>query len=214
MTVRRTKEQALATYDNILDSAECVFVRQGVSRTTLQHIADAAGVTRGAIYWHFQDKADVFNAMLQRAKMPLESAMQTLTRPNTEDPLGDLKEYAMIVFRLMESDLKARRVFEIATLKIEYVDEMTAVRVRRAEMMARWMAGAESKLRFAMDNGHLVPGAAPRDVALGLWALIDGLLRAWMTEPASFSLSAKGESIVSIYLNALREPKAEPAAFL
>lgn len=212
--MRRTKEQALATYDNILDSAECVFVRQGVSRTTLQQIAEAAGVTRGAIYWHFNDKAAVFNAMLQRAKMPLESAMQTLTRPNGDDPVGDLKEYVLIVFRLMESDPKARRVFEIATLKIEYVDEMTAVRVRRAEMMARWMAGAESKLRFAMDNGHLSADVDPRDVALGLWALIDGLLRAWMTEPESFSLSEKAEAVVSTFLNAIRRQRAQPALLL
>lgn len=201
---RRTKAEALATHDNILDCAESVFVRQGVSRTTLQHIAGAAGVTRGAIYWHFRDKADLFNAMLQRAKMPLESAMQILARPNREDPLGDLREYAMIVFCLMEDDPKARPVFEIATLKIEYVDEMTEVRTRRAEMTARWMAGAESKLRFARDNGRLILGVEPRDVALGLWALMDGLLRAWMVEPQSFSLSEKGDVIVSAYLGAIR----------
>ncbi len=47
---RRTKEEAAATRDSILDAAEQLFVEQGVSRTTLQHIASAAGVTRGAIY--------------------------------------------------------------------------------------------------------------------------------------------------------------------
>jgi TetR/AcrR family acrAB operon transcriptional repressor len=59
---RRTKEDALATRDSILDAAELLFVEQGVSRTTLQHIATAAGVTRGAIYWHFLDKGAMFNA--------------------------------------------------------------------------------------------------------------------------------------------------------
>jgi TetR/AcrR family acrAB operon transcriptional repressor len=53
---RRTKEEAAATRESILDAAEQLFVKQGVSRTTLQHIATAAGVTRGAIYWHFNDK--------------------------------------------------------------------------------------------------------------------------------------------------------------
>jgi AcrR family transcriptional regulator len=43
---RRTKEDALATRDSILDAAEQLFVKQGVSGTTLQHIATAAGVTR------------------------------------------------------------------------------------------------------------------------------------------------------------------------
>ena len=46
--VRKTKEDALATRDSILDSAEQLFVTQGVAHTTLQHIATAAGLTRGA----------------------------------------------------------------------------------------------------------------------------------------------------------------------
>ena len=61
--VRRTKEEAQETRNRILDAAERVFVERGVGRSSLNEIATAAGVTRGAIYWHFQDKADVFNAM-------------------------------------------------------------------------------------------------------------------------------------------------------
>ena len=89
--VRKTKEDALATRDSILDAAEQLFVTQGVSGTTLQHIATAAGVTRGAIYWHFEDKAALFNAMMERAKMPLESAMQLLEAGDPDDPLADLR---------------------------------------------------------------------------------------------------------------------------
>ena len=63
---RRTKEDALVTRDLLLDAAERVFQRRGVSRTSLQEIAQEAGLTRGAIYWHFENKADVFDAMLQR----------------------------------------------------------------------------------------------------------------------------------------------------
>ena len=56
---RKTKEEAQETRQRILDAAERVFQMQGVSRTSLAHIADAAGVTRGAIYWHFRNKADL-----------------------------------------------------------------------------------------------------------------------------------------------------------
>src|SRR4029079_5949728 len=47
---RRTKEEALSPRIRILDTAERLFERHGVSRTSLQDIAEAAGVTRGAIY--------------------------------------------------------------------------------------------------------------------------------------------------------------------
>ena len=72
--VRRTKEEALATRHKLLDAAECLFQSQGVSRTSLQDIAVRAGATRGAVYWHFKDKADLFNAMMDRVTLPLEAA--------------------------------------------------------------------------------------------------------------------------------------------
>src|SRR5215468_10863238 len=67
--VRRTKEEALETRNRILDAAERIFEKRGVSRTSLQDIAEAAGVTRGAIYWHFKGKDELFAAMMERATM-------------------------------------------------------------------------------------------------------------------------------------------------
>ena len=46
---------------------------QGVTRTSLAEVATAAGMTRGAVYWHFKDKADLFRAMCDRATLPLEA---------------------------------------------------------------------------------------------------------------------------------------------
>src|SRR5262245_1499326 len=72
---RRTKEDAAATREQLLDAAERVFRENGVTRTTLAEIAQAAGVTRGAVYWHFRDKADLFEAMCARATSPLEAML-------------------------------------------------------------------------------------------------------------------------------------------
>ena len=201
---RRTKADALATRDNIPDCAEAIFVRQGVSQTTLKHIAGEAGVTRGAIHWHFEDKAAVRNAVMQRAKMSLESAMQMLDLPDHADPLGSLINYAMLVFRLTDTEPKARCVFEIATLKIEYVDEMTSVRQRRAETANCWMAAAESRIQLAVQTGQARRTVEPRAVALGLWATIAGLLCAWLIAPDAFNLVVMGEHIVGTYLDAIR----------
>src|SRR5690606_616469 len=72
--VRRSKEDALATRTSLLDAAERAFLEKGVAGTSLNDIAVEAGTTRGAIYWHFRDKADLFNAMMQRVVMPLQFA--------------------------------------------------------------------------------------------------------------------------------------------
>ena len=68
---RRTKAEALETREQIIDAAERVFHKKGVSRSSLSDIAEEAGVTRGAIYWHFKNKHDIFVAMTERHRLPL-----------------------------------------------------------------------------------------------------------------------------------------------
>jgi TetR/AcrR family acrAB operon transcriptional repressor len=201
--VRKTKEDALITRELILDAAAMLFAERGVSGTTLQHIATAAGVTRGAIYWHFADKGAMFNAMMERAAMPLEAAMALLDRPDRSDPLGDLRDYAVRVFRLTVEDPHARRTFEIATLKMEYTDEMSAVRERRALNQADWIKRAESRIRIGIRHGQVRPGVKPGVVALGMWVLIEGLVRNWLMAP-QFNLVKMGGEIIETHLASLR----------
>ena len=201
---RRTKEEAAATRDSILDAAEKLFVEQGVSRTTLQHIATAAGVTRGAIYWHFDDKGALFNAMMERATLPLEAEMQVLDQAESDDPLVDLRNYMLAVLRRTVDDPVARRVFEIATLKVEFVGEMDAVRQRRQQNMANWMSRAERRIRVAVDKGVVGRDVAPDSVALALWIIIDGLIHSWMFDPQQFDLIALGKCVIDPYLAGLR----------
>ena len=79
---RRTREEALETREQLLDAAERVFLERGVGHATLAEVADAAGVTRGAVYHHFESKADLFEAMVARARCrwtpPLILAMEQL----------------------------------------------------------------------------------------------------------------------------------------
>ena len=201
---RRTREDALATRDSILDAAEHLFVKQGVCGTTLQHIATAAGVTRGAIYWHFLDKGAMFNAMMERVKMPLESAMLLFDQANAADPIEVLRESTMRVFRMTVEDPMARRVFEIATLKMEFTDQLNTVRERRKLNQSSWMARTESRIREGVANGCVKPGVNPYAVALGLWAIMDGLLRAWLLDPQEFDLVKLGGQIVDLHLASLR----------
>jgi TetR/AcrR family acrAB operon transcriptional repressor len=201
---RRTKEEAAATRDSILDAAEKLFVEQGVSRTTLQHIASAAGVTRGAIYWHFDDKSALFNAMMERATLPLEAELQVLDESESGDPLYNLREYMLAVLRRTVEDPIARRVFEIATLKVEFVDELDAVRVRRKHNLAQWMARAERRIKLAAEQGLIAKNIDAATVALAMWTMIDGMIRNWMFAPQSFDLLELGKCVIDPYMEGLR----------
>lgn len=201
---RRTKEDAAATRDSILDAAEQLFAQQGVSRTTLQHIATAAGVTRGAIYWHFDDKGVLFNAMMDRAKLPMETALDALTASNGDDPLEELQQYFMRVLYEAVHNPQARRVFEIAVLKLEFVDELDAVRARRTESMARWMALVGERVASAIARGQVRADVDAHSFALCLWVMVDGAIRNWLFDPAAFDLEALGRELIAPHLAAIR----------
>lgn len=201
---RRTKEEAQATRSAILDAAEHVFLRRGVASASLYDVAQQAGVSRGAVYWHFRDKADLFGAMMDRACLPIE---ETTVDPATVAPDGAvqaLREHVRSVFRLAAHDERARRVFEIATHKVEYVDELVAVRERHLLSRARHMAHLEALVRAAQRAGHVTRRLPARTIALGLHALVDGLLQNWLLDPPAFDLVRTGLRTLDVHLAGLR----------
>lgn len=202
--VRRTKEDALATRDAIMDAAAVLFEQQGVAGTTLQHIATAAGVTRGAIYWHFLDKGALFTALMERAKMPMETAMQVLDREDTDDPLRDLRDCMLESLRLTATNEPMRRMFDICTRKMEMVGEMSVMLERLLHSHQRWMERAESRIRIGIRRGQVRPDVSPRAAALGLWCAMDGLIRIWLANPAAYDLQDAGRQLVESQIDCLR----------
>lgn len=198
--VRRTKEDALQTRDQLLDAAERVFQRRGVSRTSLQEIAQEAGVTRGAIYWHFKDKADLFHAMMQRVTLPMTASLNAEAELEAADPLGRLRRNVAAALHQTVHDPQVRRVFEIASHKVEYVDELQAGRDRHLTERSNCMTDLERLLTLAVGSGQLRTSTPVATAAIGLHALIDGLMHNWLLDPQSFDLETAGATVLETYL--------------
>jgi len=204
--VRRTKEEAQATRSHILDTAELVFEQRGVSGTSLGEIAQAAGLTRGAIYWHFQDKADLFNAMMDRVTLPLEETRAACGFEGDDITLSQMRGSFVDVLRQVMTEPQLRRVFDIATHKVEYVGEMSAVRERHLAMRNGCLADMERALRRAVRRGEVPKGTSPRSGAIGMVALFDGLLQNWMLDRDGFDLARVGGQVFDAYLRGLATP--------
>ena len=165
---RRTKAAALETRNRILDAAERIFSECGVSRTSLADIAAAAGMTRGAIYWHFHDKADLFNAMIARVTLPMEDQVCGAWNSSVADPLAHIRNRLTAVLERTSNDPQCRRVFHIVYHKCEYVDEMKAVWKRLGEMRAGCLDHVEQGFRDAIAKGQLPSSVNPRRAAIGI----------------------------------------------
>lgn len=216
--VRRTKADAEATRHALLDAAEQLFQAHGVSRTTLQDIASAAGTTRGAIYWHFEDKADLFNAMMERATLPLERGFPDPDAPIEQlaDPLQALRDGMRHVLQLIATDERLRRVFEVVSLQVEYHTEMAAVRERHLRIRAHYLGLTQQMMTVAAGRAGLQLPVPPVTAAMGLHALIDGVKRNWLLDPGAFDLVTVGEQSLNTYLRGLgfdlRRPQPQPQA--
>lgn len=197
---RRTKEDAIATRNGLIDAAERVFREKGVSRASLGDIALAAGATRGAIYWHFKDKVDLFGAMMDRVTLPLEQGFGGLESSGCSDPVQRLRAVMRTVLSSLVSDERTRRVFEIALYKVEYVTDLMGLRERH-------LAASDAfTLQLARDfeaavNLHGVPlRLTPMDAAIGLHALFDGLIRGWILGEGGFDLLTVGTASTDAFL--------------
>lgn len=204
---RRTKEDALVTRGQILDAAERVFQRRGVSRTSLQEIAQEAGLTRGAIYWHFQNKGDVFNAMMERVTLPMEASFKDQPGVAIDNPLEQVRRSIANAFQKTVHDPQVRRVFEIATHLVEYVDDLATVRERHVAERGECLGDMEHLLARAMELGHLGNRMTPSAAATGLHALVSGLLQNWLLDPKAFDLEVVGAQTLEAYLAGLAVSK-------
>ena len=200
---RRTKEDALATRTSLLDAAERLFQAQGVSGTSLQDIAAAAGATRGAVYWHFKDKADLFNAMMDRVTLPLEDTLAQAKGAPGDDPLPQLRAALLAALRRTATDPQTRRVFEVATQKVEYTEALGKVRERHVAARRHGvMQMKQAVQRSAIARGRRLPMPAIA-AARGLHALLSGLIQDWLLDPGEFQLEAAGRQAIDAYLAGL-----------
>lgn len=210
--VRRTKEEALATREQLIDAAERVFRERGVGHASLAEVADAAGVTRGAIYWHFQSKADLFQAMVARAEMPHEASLQQMEEAAKVDPMAALRTAALEALMQIAQDERAQRVYDVVFLRCEYTDELAPVREQHALSRSRCYGKLEYVLKAAVSRGQLPAHLDVARAARGMYAYIGGLMRDALEVPEQLDLKRNAQWLVDIYLAGLAHAPARTAS--
>jgi TetR/AcrR family acrAB operon transcriptional repressor len=175
---RKTKAEAELTRQQIIDAARLVFHERGVSRTTLEQIAKAAGVTRGAVYWHFANKTELFFAMREQVSLPLiDRSHSMLLAEGLTDPLDGIEQTIAELFRVILDCDVVRQMFEIMFLRCEYVDDFAAVLAELNKPGLEFLDKVEIAYRRAEAKGTLRPGLDPRAMALDSWSFVRGLFQ-------------------------------------
>jgi len=202
--VRRTKEDAAVTREQLLDAAERVFRERGVTRASLAEVAAAAGVTRGAVYWHFKDKADLFAAMVERATLPLDAMLLEADPESCADALAKLRELAIGALTRLAEDPRTQAVFEVVFHRTELTEELASVAARHDQERCACLSQVERLLARAVEVGQL---PADLDTALATRAMhgyISGIMREWVLDKDGCDLARAAPAFVDTFLSGLR----------
>jgi TetR/AcrR family acrAB operon transcriptional repressor len=174
---RKTKEDALVTRALIIDAARRVFHAEGVNRSTLDKVARAAGLTRGAVYWHFANKAELFLAVKTTYTSQFD-ALQTLLLPeNDQSGLDAIRQYLLALFNALLNNTKARETLEIILLRCEYVEEFNAVLQIITEPCTDILSSFTRLYELAKTQKGLKEGLDPEIMALDTLSFARGALR-------------------------------------
>lgn len=205
---KRSKEEALGTRERILDAAVQVFHARGVARPSLSDVAELAGVTRGAVYGHFRNKGDLFDALCERVSLPTEIVCegQPLLASFGNDALGELR--IVWLFVLHRTVGEWRLILDIIFHRCEIVEDSGMIQRRLLDSHNDAYAHISGLLTKAIQLGQL---SSKLDVPLAttmMHATIAGLISNWLLSPQSFDLASELERCVDVMIDTLRSTRA------
>jgi TetR/AcrR family acrAB operon transcriptional repressor len=203
---RRTKAEAEQTRQRIINAARKVFYQSGVGRSTLEEIAKAAGVTRGAVYWHFENKTDLFFAMRAQVTLPLIDRVDSMLQSGwEEDPLRGIEAALNEFLTILETDEATREVFRIIKLRCEYVDEFAGVLAEINNSQSGFAEQLALAYQHARDKGVLREGLDPRAMAQDTTVFMAGLLQRWLSDSAAGPIASNARRMIEAHVALRRQ---------
>lgn len=210
--VRRTKEESQETRRAIIAAARDVFFTHGVTSTSLEQIAKEAGVTRGAIYWHFADKVALFYAMREEVQIPLmDRTDSVLAEADPElDPLKRVERFLGAILDHLFNDEATRKTFQILSFKCEYVGEfaraMENVSVIHHDLREKFA----KQYREAQRLGLLRAGIDPPSAASDTLIFVSGLIKIWIVDDSGELVRKHAARLVVDHIEGKRAVPTSP----
>jgi AcrR family transcriptional regulator len=175
-------QQSAETREAILVSCLGLFAKHGFSSTSVDEIARAAGITKGAVYWHFKNKEELFQAILERIRerwrqevmKPLSSKATSILRLEAlldgyAELFGDAPEFCLFMQRvLLENDKEfSPQIAKLFTQTARFIARIVADGKASGEFRADVDATLTAHMNLGMIAGASQQCLANRSLSLG-----------------------------------------------
>lgn len=169
---RKTREESLAIKHRILDAAELVLLERGVAQTAMADLAEAAGMSRGAVYGHYRNKMEVCLAMCDRA---FARTSEGFDAGDGLPPFATLRRAASHYLQECGEPGPMQRVLVILYTKCEQSEENGALQRRRMLLELQMLRITKALLRRAIAAGELAADLDVHLAAVYLVSLLEGV---------------------------------------
>ncbi len=200
---RRTPEEAAQTRQQLIDTALQLFSRQGIEKTTLKQVAQEAGVTHGALYWHFRNRSDLLLQIHHAYELPFEAQYLEQRQGVQQDALAALRQYVSGVLAAFARDPAAAATYRVFYLAVTPVVDLAEVQRELSNNRALWLDQLKFFLKQARKQKQLRKSCSPAALAFALQAALIGLLQEWLRPNADVDLQAEGQTLLEILLAGL-----------
>jgi len=177
---RRNKMEAEETRDNILNAALDVIYEKGYARSTFVDIAERINLTKGAVYWHFKSKPDMFLALGRQMEDKIENTLQSVfDKSNT---LNDLKQMLLKMILFIAEEQQLRKYYTIVFYRMEWTKELLSIKLffdHQDELMLDWIMEI---LHHAQTKNEISGKKNIHYFSRALIALVNGLLAYCITD--------------------------------
>ena len=147
----------------ILEAAKHLFMQDGFRGISMRQIAEAVGVTKAALYYHFQDKEDLFVAIVEQYLVEMAALIDQVTA----EQAGARQQISDLVRRILAQPPQQRSIIRLASQEMGNVGPQN-----RARFLAiyhdQFIGRIRALLQAGMNRGEL----RPLDPNVATWTLL------------------------------------------
>lgn len=200
--MRRTKEEAEQTRQALLEAALAAFSDKGYQAARLQEIAEMAGTTRGAIYHHFENKADLYKQLLEEASQQGNLALQTAVAEGGS--FADIcRRIFVTTWETLASDKRFRQIMALSLFKTGVSPELAQIESERLQNATAVVDGIAAYMQVGIDSGDVRADLKPDTMARAFLAFQNGVALLWLANGEFFSLADEAPALADIFLQGI-----------
>ena len=200
--MKKTKEEAEITRKLIIEKAVELFKLKGFASTTLEEIAQQTKVTRGAIYWHFKDKLDIVNELIEKEHKRLSELLKELFGQNLP-PFTKLENIIAEIIKNFYRKKSFQNFIDLTWFKIEYT-QLSKLKTTKAELNAYFMENLKILIYEAQKIGNIKTNLSAQDIALTLTTMINGIYRLFFILPDQINNQKEAKKLFDTYLSLIK----------